>query len=135
MLCVDCGGICCFADDSSYSFSSKVAEVISGKITEKFRDVSNYKAFHELKFNSDKIHIMLLISNESRQAKPNFSITLDTQEEIIQTSRQETLLGGIMCQNLMFSEHIQDNEASMLKILNNRLNALKTSTGTTGGGI
>ena len=68
---------------------------------------------------------MLLMSNESRRAKPNFSITLDTQEEIIQTSRHETLLGGIMCQNLKFSEHIQDNEASMLKILNNRLNALK----------
>ena len=40
------------------------------------------------------------------------------------------MLGGIIGQNLKFHEHIRDNEDSMLKILNQRLNALK-KVGTT----
>ena len=125
MFCLDCGGICCFADDSSYTYSSKVAEQISEKISEQFSEISDFMASHELKLNSDKTHILLLMSDESRRAKPNFNIRLDTQDEIIEASRSEKLLGGIMAQNMKFKEHIQDDENSMIKVLNNRLNALK----------
>ena len=34
-------------------------------------------------------------------------------------------MGGIVAQNLKFTEHIQDNKDSMLKILNSKLNGLK----------
>ena len=82
-------------------------------------------ASHELKLNCDKTHVPLLMSDESRRAKRNFHIHLNTQKEIIYPTKSEKLLGGIVGQNLKFTEHIRDNEDSMVKILNNRLNALK----------
>ena len=125
MYCTDCGGICCFADDSSYTFSSKEAEKITDKISEKFRSISEYMASNGLKLNGDKTHLMLLMTDESRRAKPDFQITLDTEQEVIETSKSEKLLGGIISQNLKFKDHILNDDESLLKVLNNRLNALK----------
>ena len=125
MHCSECGGICCFADDSSFTFSSKTAEEISENLTISFTKISDYMASHELKLNSDKTHVLLLMSDESHRAKRNFHIHLNTQKEIIYPTKSEKLLGGIVGQNLKFTEHIRDNEDSMVKILNNRLNALK----------
>ena len=48
-----------------------------------------------------------------------------TQQERPGPTKCEKLLGGFIGQNLKFKEHIQDNEKSMIKILNKRLNALK----------
>ena len=125
MYCTDCGGICCFADDSSYTFSSKEAGNITDKISEKFRSISEYMASNGLKLNGDKTHLMLLMTDESRRAKPDFQITLDTEQEVIETSKSEKLLGGIISQNLKFKDHILNDDESLLKVLNNRLNALK----------
>ena len=125
MYCSDCGGVCCFADDSSYTYSNKVAEEITDKVSDQYNKISEYMASHELKLNGDKTHLLLLMSDESRRAKPNFNITLETGAETIETSKSEKLLGGIVAQNLKFTEHIQNNKDSMLKILNSRLNGLK----------
>ena len=125
MMCSDCGGICCYADDSSYSYSSHSAQKISETISSKFRKISDYMACNELKLNGAKTHVLCLMSDESRRAKPNFQISLNTGEDIIQPSKSEKLLGGIIAQNLKFTEHIQNDEKSMLKVLNKRLSALK----------
>ena len=61
---------CSVLSDSSYTFSSKVASEISEKISDKFREISDYMASHGLKLNGDKTHLMLLMSDESRRAKP-----------------------------------------------------------------
>ena len=123
--CQECGSICCFADDSSFSFSSKTAADLCEHISEKFKKVSDYMASNELKLNSDKTHLLLLMSDESRQHKPNFIVQLNTGTEIIETTNSEKLLGGIIAQNLKFKEHIVNHNQSMLKSLNIRLNALK----------
>ena len=125
MYCHSCGSICCFADDSSYSFSSEVADEITDKLTEKYATIAEYMKSHRLKLNSEKTHLMLLLSDAARRANPEFSVTLDTENEVIQPSKCEKLLGGIISQNLKFTEHIQDNDESMIKALNTRLNALK----------
>ena len=65
------------------------------------------------------------MSDESRRAKPNFNISLDTGEEIIEPSRSEKLLGGIIGQNLKFTDHIQNDKEALLKVLNKRLFALR----------
>ena len=41
MMCSDCGGICCYADDSSYSYSGKSDQHISTMISGKFRKLQN----------------------------------------------------------------------------------------------
>ena len=125
MICADCGGICCFADDSSYTFSSKEAETISEKISEKFTMISDYMASNGLKLNEDKTHLMVLMTDEARRTKQDFNVSLDTQQEIIYPSKSEKLLGGIISQNLKFHDHILNDEESLLTILNTRLKALK----------
>ena len=50
---------------------------------------------------------------------------MKTQAELINPRKSENILGGIISQNLKFTEHIQNHEDSMLKVLNNRINALK----------
>ena len=122
-----CGSICCFADDSSLSFSNSAAGTISEVLAEMYNTISEYMGCHQLKLNSDKTHLLLLRSDTARRSRPDFHVTLNTQSEVIQPSQSEKLLGGIISQNLKFTDHVQDNDHSMLKILNNRLNALKKS--------
>ena len=125
MLCPDCGGICCYADDSSYSYSSKSAYQISETITAQFRKISDCMARNKLKLNGDKTHLLCLMTDEARRAKPTFQIELNTGEEVIEASKSEKLLGGIIGQNLKFAEHIQNDEKSLLKTVSKRLAALK----------
>ena len=83
MHCASCGTMCCFADDSSYSFSSKAAEDISNKLTDKYNNISEYMTCHERKLNGDKTKLMLLMSDAARRAKPDLSISLNTGTETI----------------------------------------------------
>ena len=80
---------------------------------------------NQLKLNGDKTHLLCLMSDESRRAKPNFQIVLDTGHEIIEPSMSEKLLGGVMGRNLKFTAHIQNDENSLLKVMNKRLHALR----------
>ena len=123
--CQKCGRICCFADDSSYSFSNASAPHISETLSNKYSIISDYMASHELKLNSEKTHLLLIQSDAARRANPSFKVELNTGSELIQPSKSEKLLGGIISQNLKFADHIQNDEKSMLKVLNTRLNALK----------
>ena len=88
LICSDFGTLCCYANDSTCSFSSSSSstDIISTKI-----------------------------GDDSR--------TLDTGQEIISTSRTEMLLGGLIYQNLKWTEHILLNEDSLIKKLGTRLNA------------
>ena len=124
--CQNCGSICCFADDSSYSFSSKDDKEISDMISCKFQSISEFMASHELKLNTSKTHLLLLASDRLRRIRPNLNIGLNTGNEMIEISTSENLLGGIISQNLKFSDHIQNHENSLLRSLNSRLTALKS---------
>ena len=73
---------------------------------------------HQLKLNSDKTHLLVLRSDAARRSTPNFPVNLDTRSEIIQPSKSEKLLGGIISQNLKFTDHIQNDEKFMLKVFN-----------------
>ena len=123
--CPACGSLCCFADDSSYSYSSTSAEEISATLAYKYETISEYMKCHKLKLNGDKTHVMLLMSDAARRAQPDLSINLDTGLEIIPPSTSDKLLGGTIGQNLKFTDHIQNSEESMIKLLNKRLGALK----------
>ena len=84
--------------------------------------ISEFMGSHEVKLNSDKTHLWLVRSDSARKAKPEFPVELNTQAELMNPRKSEKILGGIISQNLKFTEHIQNHEDSML---NNRINALK----------
>ena len=63
--CPDCGNICCYADDSTSSFSSTSTEIISTRITEQYRVISDFMSNNKLKLNGDKAHLMLLATGKA----------------------------------------------------------------------
>ena len=42
LYCDNYGGICCFADDSTYSCSGKTSETIKNKLSENYHKISEY---------------------------------------------------------------------------------------------
>ena len=65
-----------------------------------------------------------MASSAKHRAHQDYGITLDTGSEIIKPQKYETILGGIISNDLKWSEHLRDNEKSLLKCLNTRLYAL-----------
>ena len=115
-MCTECGGICCYADDSTYISSAKTTEELSKQLEKKFKVMSIYLAENLLCINSDKTH---LLSMSTRQKKRNNiqqqQLTLNTGNKIITPSRTETLLGFKIHENMSFSEHIVDSKDSLIK--------------------
>ena len=126
MICDQCGSLCCYADDSSFSCSDSNLDTIETKITDNYNIISTFMNNNKLKLNGDKTHLMLLGTDSARrhQLQAN-SISLNTGQEIIETTDCENLLGGFISQNLKWTNHILLNEKSLVKQLGTRLNALK----------
>ena len=122
--CHHCGGICCYADDSTYSKSSNDPEKLKEEIDSKYQDISNYMAKNKLILNNDKTHLLIMTSSKNHKSHDNFNISLNTGDEIIQPSEHEKLLGGFISNDLSWNEHIRGNENSMFRIITSRVNAL-----------
>ena len=128
MYCHTCGGLCCYADDSSFFFSSKNIESLEQTISEKYQSVSTFMGNNKLKLNGDKTHLMLLSTDRAWRSKlTEESLTLVTSPDgpVIHTSKCENLLGCIISQNLKWTDHILLSKNSLVKQLGTRLNALK----------
>ena len=75
----------------------------------------------KLVLNTDKTYPVIMTSAEMH----NFSIVLDTGQEIIEPVQHERLLGAEISNNFKFNVHIRDGEKSMMNILTSRTNALR----------
>ena len=51
--CEDCGGMCLFADDSTYTKSNSDPLILKNEIDEKYQLISNYMAKNKLILNTD----------------------------------------------------------------------------------
>ena len=127
----ECGNLCCYADDSTVSISSSDPEEIINKVADKYTLIADYMKNNRLKLNRDKTHLMLLASSYAWSHKLNDdSIKLDTGNEVIRTSQNEKLLGGLISQNLKWTDHILNGsprlgEQSLIFQLGERLAGLK----------
>ena len=123
--CKSCGGICCFADDSTYSKSDKNPEVVTEGIKEKYKNIADYMAKNRLVLNSNKTHLIVMAAPNLHRIHGDFGITLDTGAEIIQPKFCEKMLGGYISNNFKWNEHIRGNESSIYKTLVSRIYALR----------
>ena len=123
--CKACGGICCFADDSTYTKSDKDPEVVQNGITEKYNQISDYMAKNRLVLNSDKTHLMVMATPYQHRVYGDFGITLNTGTEEIEPVYCEKLLGGYISNNFKWNEHVRGNDGSIFKTLVSRINALR----------
>ena len=91
--------------------------------------ISDFLVSNRLKLNDDKTHLLLLTSSQTRKARRKAGRSLDvsiaTPSATITPSSSEKLLGGWIHQDLKWSEHILDNQESLVRSLSTRLSALK----------
>ena len=122
--CDECGGLCCFADDSTYSVASDNQDILEEKLNQKYKILAEYMANNKLKLNDDKTHLLIMTTNQKHRFI-DIRVKIRTPTEEINPKTSEKLLGIIVQDNLKWTDYIQNNEKSLLKQLNNRLNALK----------
>ena len=122
--CEPCGSICCFADDSTFTYSHKDPEVLQTNINKKYKDIANYMAMNKLFLNSEKTHLLVITSAQQHAKHGNFGIQLNTGSETIQPSNDERLLGAQVSNNFTWNCHIVENDKSMMKMITSRINAL-----------
>ena len=116
-MCSECGGIVCFADDSTYSVSAKNPVELSEKLSNKFLVMANYLRENRLCINTDKTHILVLCTEQKRRNIDTESVVLTTATEEIIPSQVEYLLGFTVHQNLGFGEFLIHGKSSVLRSL------------------
>ena len=122
--CPECGGLCCFADDSTYSVSCQDQAVLEEKLNDKYEILANYMGNNKLKLNDYKTHLLIMTTKQKKRMI-NITVQINTPTEEIKPIRSEKLLGIFIQEDLKWNEYIQNNEKSLLRQLNSRLNALK----------
>ena len=122
--CTVCGGICMFADDSTFSMRSKDMNKLKDNIKIKYMKIKDYMSTNKLVLNSEKTRLLVMTSARKHQIHQNFGITLDTGTEIIEPVSEERLLGGTVSSNLKWNCHIMDSKKSLINILTSKTNAL-----------
>ena len=80
---------------------------------------------NRLKLNDDKTHLLVMSTSQFRRKNPNLQVEIRTPTEVILESKSEKLLGGLVHQNLKWSDHILNGEDALIKALTTRLGALK----------
>ena len=122
--CSGCGGICCFADDSTYTKSSSDPDILKADIDMKYKKIVMYMNSNKLVLNTDKTHLLVMCSKSNHRKNGDFGITLNTGTEVIEPIPSEKLLGGYISSDLTWNNHIRDNHNSIFKTLVSRINAL-----------
>ena len=81
---------------------------------------------NRLKLNPDKSHLLVFCSSQARaRTQCADLVKIETDDETIKPSKSEKLLGCRIQDDFKWTEHLRDNEESLIKSLNVRLNALK----------
>ena len=120
----ECGSFVCYADDGSGSVSDFDIDELKHSMEQKYASAAAFLTSSLLQVNGDKTHAMLLTTAQFRRLN-NLNLTVNFGNNVQNGSKVERLLGLMLHQDLKFREHLQDNEKSLLKSLNTRLNALK----------
>ena len=124
-VCTECGGLVCYADDSTYSVSAATPAELSTKLTSKFQVMAKYLTDNRLCINQEKTHMLVLCSEQKRRHTDTQSVTLTTPAEVITSSPVESLLGFTVHQDLGFGEFLVHGKDSLVSKLGKRVGALK----------
>ena len=124
-MCKECGTICCYADDSTYTFSAKDPQELTMVIANKYQNIANYMSQNKLVLNSNKTHLLIMASLQKHRKHGNFGVLLDTGAEILEPIDNEKLLSAKISNDFLWNLHIRDDETSMFRNLTSKINALR----------
>ena len=125
IACTECGSICCYADDTTYSTSSKDPQQLTERLSSKYLVVAEFMLNNRLKLNDEKTHLMVMTTSQYRRKNSNLSVEIRTPTEVILPTKTEKLLGALVNQDLKWAEHILLGEDALVKGLAKRLGDLK----------
>ena len=125
MYCSKCGGLCCYVDDSTYTFSGSDPAVLTEKLSEQYRKLADYMGDNKLVINDEKTHLLVMGAGGSKLQAARSEVRIYTGTVMVAPVETEKLLGLNIHQSLKWKEHIISNKKSMTKTLTARLNALK----------
>ena len=125
LQCQECGGLCCYADDSTYTVTGTTQEDLSDKLSNKYGIIADFLTANKLKVNDDKTHLLVMSTRQKRYHRDTSRVTINTPTATITPSSVERLLGAHIHQDMQWREHILDNHDSLLKCLNKRVGAIR----------
>ena len=123
--CQECGGVCCYADDSTYTVVGKDPQELSDALSRKYKVMAEFLTDNKLKVNDEKTHLLVMTTRQKRRFIDTDSVQIQTPSAIIKPSSVERLLGAQVHQDMRWVEHILESESSLVKSLNIRVGALK----------
>ena len=123
----------CYVDDSTYSHGELEPAVLSSKLTDEYKKISAFMAANKLVINGDKTHLVVMAKKKTSVRRQEVFVEADGH--IIAPSRTEKLLGGIICEDMKWKEHLLSSDQSLVSQLTSRVNglvkvALRSSTPT-----
>ena len=124
-MCIECGGLVCYADDSTYTVTADSEAELSFKVSNKCQTISQYLTQNHLCMNTDKTHIMVLFTEQRRRHIDTTAVSLNTGSEVIFPTTEEFLLGVQVHQDLGFATNIFNGRSSVVSSLSTRIGALK----------
>ena len=76
--CQECGGVCCYADDSTYSVQGSDPVELSSKLTQKYGVLADFLTANKLKVNDDKTHLLVMSTRQKRWHRDTTNIHINT---------------------------------------------------------
>ena len=120
--CSACGATICYVDDSTYSYADKEPAQLSQKLNKQYERVSGFMAANKLVINGDKTHLVVMGTKKTAPRRQEVAIIADGHT--VEPSRVETLLGGIICEDMKWKQHLLTCDQSLTRQLTSRLNGL-----------
>ena len=112
-ICTECGGLVCFADDSTYTVAANSKAELSVKMSSKFQKISQYLKDNRLCINTEKTHIMVMCTEQRRRHIDTTAVNLNTGSEVIFPTPVEFFLGVQVDQNLGFGPNLFNGKSSV----------------------
>ena len=123
--CHECGGVCCYADDSTYTVRGKDPEQLSETLSKKYKVMAYFLTDNKLKVNDEKTHLLVMTTRQKRRFVDTSIVQIETPSATISPSSVERLLGAQVHQDMRLVEHVLDSDDLLVKSLNVRQGALK----------
>ena len=116
--CQECGGVCCYADDSTYTAAGGDQVELSEKLSHKYSVLADFLTLNKLKFNDEKTHLIVMSTRQKRAHRDTSTLTINTPTATINPSEVERLLGAQVHQDMRWKEYLVDNDDALVKSLN-----------------
>ena len=91
--CQDCGGLCYYADDSTYTVQGKDPQQLTDKLSKKYNVMADFLTDNKLKVNDDKTHMLVMTTWQKRRLVDTDSTRIKTSTSTVKPSSTERLLG------------------------------------------